>query len=340
MPDADVAKTLAGMQLTERLSASRLATLEAALPGDKSQQQLLILADQSAFLSPPDDEIAQDPNPNAAATRQMLVQLVNYVNTTLRQLPNLMATRDTTAFEDRPEQDIQEATAFVSLSYLPVHYVGESSVVVTFRDRKEVIDEAATKAIKHGSKTGGLATTGEFGPILSTVLGDAIKGKITWARWEHGTGGTLAVFHYSVPDDKSNYRVQFCCIVNGYDSSGQSEQTVFDERAAYHGEIVFNPTDGSILRITVEAEMAPKGLVANAGIAIDYAPTEIAGRSYICPSKSVSLLLAHTAQQKGMQARSHYQGQAKTYLNDLVFTHYHRFGSEVHLLPADTTAQQ
>jgi hypothetical protein len=334
--DADVAHQLSTLELTERLSAARFARFKADLPGEKAQQALVILADRSAFLDPPGDEIAADPMPGPDATRQMLVQIVNYVNTTVRQLPNLMAMRDTTGFEDRPQEDTQEPTGLTTLIYLPLHVVGKSSFAVTYRDRKEVVDESATKALRHGSQIGGLVTSGEFGPILSTVLADALKGKITWARWEQSTGGRAAVFHYAVPEEKSSYYVKFCCVVNGYRDDGQPDLQVFDERASYHGEITFDPADGAILRITLQAEMPPKGLVSSAGIDIEYGPVEIGGKTYICPAKSVSVLLAHTTQPPvGMQARSNYHGTAKTFLNDVVFGQYRRFGSETRILTGE-----
>jgi hypothetical protein len=330
--DAETAQALGALELTERLSASRLARLNAGMPGEKSQQALTILADRAAFLSLPDDENVTDPTPDAAATRQMLVRIVNYVNNTVRQLPNLMAVRETTGFEDRPKEDVLEATGVVSKSYLPLHAVSKSSFAVTYRDRKEVVDEAASKALKHNAPVGGLVTSGEFGPILSTVMADALKGKITWARWEKGSARPLAVFHYAVPDEKSNYRVKFCCIVDGYASDGQPEMQVFDERSPYHGEITFDPADGSILRITLEAEMPPKGLVPNAGIVIEYSPVEIGGKSYICPARSVSVLQAHVTIPKGMYSSSNFQGPAKTFLNDVQFGQYRRFGSEARIV--------
>jgi len=330
-----MAQALSRLELTERLSDTRFTHLKGNLPGDKSQQELLILADQSIFLSPPDDEIVQEPAPDPSATRQMLVQIVNYVNTTVRQLPNLMAVRETTGFEDRPSEDRLDATGTLSLSYLPIHFVGKSSIAVTYRDRKEVVDENATKSLKQGAPIGGLATTGEFGPILSTAVADALKGKITWARWEQGTSSRVAVFRFEIPDEKSSYHVKFCCVPEGYSDSGQPELKAFDERASYHGEITFDPADGSILRITMEGEMPPKGLVSNAGIAIEYGPVEIAGKSYICPLKSVSVLRAHTAMQQGMSSRTNYQGHAKTYLNAVEFSQYRRFGSEIHILAGD-----
>ncbi|HEY1900929.1 MAG TPA: hypothetical protein VGG56_00735 [Terracidiphilus sp.] len=333
--DAEMAQALSRFELTERLSGTRFARLKTTLPGEKSQQELLILADQSIFLPPPDDEIVNDPTPDPAATRQMLVRIVNYVNTTVRQLPNLMAVRETSSFEDRPSSDSLESTGVVSLSHLPIHFVGKSSVAITYRDRKEVEDEAATKALKREGKIGGLVTSGEFGPALSSVVADALKGKITWKRWEQDGGTKVAVFKIEVPTDKSNYYVKFCCVPNGFTSAGQPDMQVFNERASYHGEIAFNPADGSIQRLVIEAEMPPKGLVPNAGIAIEYGAVEIGGKSYVCPTKSASVLQAHIAIQQGMTSSTHYQGDAKTYLNDVEFTQYRRFGTETRILAGE-----
>ncbi|MGA2046733.1 MAG: hypothetical protein ABSG96_03530 [Terracidiphilus sp.] len=343
--DAETVQALTRLELTERLSGARFAHLKANLPGEKSQQALLILADQSAFLPPPDNEVVQEAAPDAAATRQMLVQIVNYVNNTVRQLPNLMAVRETTSFEDRPASDSLESTGVVSLSYLPIHFVGKSNVAVSYRDRKEVVDEGATKSLKQaGLKEGGtivgMTTSGEFGPFLSAVVGDALKGRITWKRWEQDAGAKLAVFNIEVPDAKSNYYVKFCCVPNGFTSTGQADLKVFNERASYHGEITFNPADGSILRLTIQAEMPPKGLVPNAGIALEYGSVEIGGKSYICPAKSVSFYQAHIAMQQGMTSNTNFQGPAKTYLNDVEFIQYRRFGSETRIFAGDNQPSQ
>ena len=225
--DADLAEQLSSLELTERLGTRQLTRLTGTLPGEKSHDALLLLADKSAFLPPPPGDVPSDPAPDPASTRQMLVKMVNYVNTTLRQLPNLIAARDTTGFEDRPQEDALEATGIVSYSYQPLHFAGESIDSVTFRDRKEVVDTNLRASTKRGSKVGGLSTSGEFGPILSTVLGDALKGKISWDRWERGATRTLAVFHYEVPEGKSNYRVRFCCIVDGLNQDGTPNQRPF-----------------------------------------------------------------------------------------------------------------
>jgi hypothetical protein len=334
--DAELAQQLSTFELTERMSSTWLAQLYANAPGEKSREALLLLADKAAFLDPPAAEIPADSTPDPAATRQMLVKIVNYVNTTLRQLPNLIASRETTGFEDRPQEDSLEATGIVSYSYQPLHFVAKSIASVTYRDRKEVVDASVVKSAKKDPQIGGLTTSGEFGPILSTVLSDALKGKITWARWEQGAAGKVAVFRYEVPDEKSNYRVQFCCVVNGFNSDNTPDLQVFDVKTSYHGEIAFDPADGTILRMTLQAELPPHGLVSNAGMVVEYAPVEIGGKRYICPSRSISVLAAHTAQPHGMYSKTNFQGPSKTFMNDVVFTEYRRFGSEVRIVAVDS----
>jgi hypothetical protein len=107
-----------------------------------------------------------------------------------------------------------------TLVYLPLHVVGRSNVLVTYRDGHEVVEKAAAKTKRGESQEEGLFTEGVFGPILSTVVGDALKGKITWSRWEEGAKGAEVVFHYAVPREKSHYSVGFCCISSGIRGEG------------------------------------------------------------------------------------------------------------------------
>jgi len=335
-PDTEIAADLAKVQLTEHLPAARLARLNAALPGEKSRQSLFILADSSEFLGPPQSEIVADPIPDAATLRKMMVAVVNYVNTNLHQLPNFVARRETTAFEDRPAEDSvgPGGAGTVSLSYAPIHFVAKSSGSVTYRDSHEVIDGKA--AARPGSQSKGLVTAGEFGPFLSTVLSDAVKGKITWARWVEGIDGKNAVFHYQVPTKQSNYIVRFCCVTEN--ASEAFTTHVFTEQAGYHGEIQFDPATGAILRITAEAEVMPDELVSKAGMMVEYAPETIGQKTVVLPVRSVSLLEAHTTRPRNGMTSPTYTGMPKTFLNDTVFTDYHEFRGEARILTGENAA--
>src|ERR1700733_11562373 len=51
--EAKVARQLSGLELTERMSYTKLKSLEQNVPGKKSRWALVALADASVFLSPP-----------------------------------------------------------------------------------------------------------------------------------------------------------------------------------------------------------------------------------------------------------------------------------------------
>jgi len=71
IPDADAARRLSDLQLTERLSSQRFIALTQIMPGEKSRHALLAIADQSEFLNPPSSEIPPNPalpSPSNAAS--------------------------------------------------------------------------------------------------------------------------------------------------------------------------------------------------------------------------------------------------------------------------------
>jgi hypothetical protein len=88
----------------------------------------------------------------------------------------------------------------------------------------------------------------------------------------------------------------------------------------------------------MEAELPAGELVSKAARLVEYGSIEIAGKNYVCPTKSVSILQAHTGQQSGMYSMEHYKGAAKTYLNDVYFSQYRRFGAELRIVANGSVA--
>src|SRR5579863_10354067 len=156
LQDAEVARQLADLELTERLSTAKLDRLKAELPGEKSRQALMILADASAFLDPPAAEAPNQSTPDVATQRKIMALTVNYISQTVHQLPNLFATRVTTSFEDKPAAFTAYGGAS-STRYEPIHLVGHSTVTVTFRDGREVVEKS-----KLDSRAKTLNTSGVF----------------------------------------------------------------------------------------------------------------------------------------------------------------------------------
>ncbi len=328
-PDADVAAELGEMRLTERMGGDRLAQLSAGLPGERSKYELRILADSAAWLDPPADAISARAAPSPAELRQMLSKLADYVSTMQHQLPNFLATRSTTAFEDRPQSDVMDELGTNIRGYLPLHRVGWSSNEVAYMDGSETV--LTKKAVTKGEGVHGLETAGEFRPFQRITLSDAIKGRITWARWEQGSDGIDAVFDYEVPRKSSHYVVQFCCAPG--DATEVVASRIYFGQPGYHGEIAFDPANGAIRRITLQADLQPWELVDKAAMMVEYGSVQIAGKAVILPTRSIALLCAHaTPPAQGMHLASDL-GPLKTYLNDTVFEDYHQFRGEMRILP-------
>jgi hypothetical protein len=330
--DQKVADRLSEVVLTERLTAVRLARWEKEFPGSHTREALIKLSDEVAFLDPPAIDVLRDPPPDNETQEKMLALAMDYVRTTIGRLPNFSATRETTHFEGEPEQ--QSVFSFArNLGQVVnqsrdleqtggtkwLHSEGSTRVTVTYRNGQEVTDTQAAKGAKEGQTINGLTTTGEFGPILSVVMGDAMQGQVTWARWEQGANDPVAVFRYGLPQEQSHYSVE---IPDG--------TKIDDVRPAYHGEIAIDPATGAILRVSVVADLAPPNQMMRAAILVEYAPVEIGDRTYNCPVHGVAFSKIPLALAAGTADRQAVEVQTR--LNDVVFANYHLFGSEAHIV--------
>jgi len=322
--DYEAAQRLSDLQLTERLSAQRLPALAQLLPGEQSQHALRAVFDQSQFLQPPASEIPPNPNPAIPEQRRIMGLVAKYVEHAIPQLPNFFATRVTDHFEDHPLLH-QEP-------YLPLHFVSRSEAAVFYQRGREVIDTKA-RAGKQRPAAGGLTTWGVFGPILGTVLVDAASSKLVWSHWEQGTSGPVAVFDFAVPQQKSHYEVNYCCYVTQAGSNVANGHP-FQRIVPYHGFMTVDPATGVILRIVLEAELKGSDPVTKAAILVDYGPIQIGGKDYICPIRSLSTTTAEMVQVDPVYkyAIANALQPLKTSLNDVAFTNYHMFRSDVRIL--------
>jgi hypothetical protein len=331
--DAEAARDLSDLDLTERLSTATLTHMSAPV-GPAVRQELILLADLSALLTLPADEVPSTPAPEFALQQAMMARAIDYVGKTLHQLPNLYATRTTSHFEDIPQGF--DSTNTYSY-YQPLRLVGTTTTTVVYRDGAEVQDQGPRKTSGSAQPPAGLVTSGEFGPILSTVLVDAAKGKLYWGHWEQGANGPLAVFSYSVPLDQSHYKVSYCCVVE------VTGRRVVHLTPGYHGELTIDPATGVVYRVTVQADLKPGERLAISSIVVEYGPVEIGGKSYICPVKGIAISLGagiglHSPQIIDFrEANLNKQtpgspGPMQTTLNESVFEQYHLFRADTRLV--------
>jgi len=324
--DNELAAQLSGLQLTERLSSARLGHWKTSMPGVRSQRALVGLADRSAFLNPPEDEIPIASKPNLAEQRRIMGLAAAYVTNAIPQLPRFFALRTTNHFEDSPET-IRNGSWEETNSLHPVRI---SRAVILYRDGQEVLEPGLVKAEETRAPDTGLKTWGTFGPILALVLVDAAENKLEWERWEKGTTGAVAVFRFAVPRDRSHYEVRYCCVTSSFGMENHS----FEQMSAYHGEITVDPARGVIQRLTIEAELDSADPISRAAVVVEYGQVELGGSTYICPTRSVSISVSQTL--RGMRDPSGHSwtamGPPQMLLNDVDFSQYHLFRSESRVL--------
>ncbi len=340
--DWEAARQLNALHLTQRLATAQLAPQLAALPGPQSHLALTVLADRSVFFpAPPSSSLP--PTPDPAEQRRIMALAVDYVAHTLHKLPNFFATRTTAQLADWPSG--YQVNDTISIRDQPLQLVYTLHDTVTYRDGHEIVEPPppATTRRKRHSYPDGFTARGVFGPILSIVIVDAAHGTSAWDRWEPSDAGPsappVAVFRYSVPMDKSTYNVSFCCVP-------RSDTLIpIDRATAYHGEIAVDPATGTILRITVLADLDQGNLatlldeaaegtpLVEADLAVEYGPVEMGGATYICPTHSIALSRGRTfAENKPGREHTITRGPIRTYLNDTTFTSYHVFRSTSRIL--------
>ena len=323
--DAQIAKQLSRLELTERLSSAEFKSLDQTTLGPGTRAALVALADASEFLPPaPADVLPQAP-PDLNEQRRIIASTIDYLGKTLPRLPDFSATRATVRYAGGPSAAIQHDEG-------SWRAVGRSTAIVVYRDGKEVVNpsEWGKHSARHDAHhdVGALITRGTFGPILSTVIIDASHGDTTWDRWERGDSSPIAVFRYRVPQNQSHYSVGFHAPSS---SKGEAEQYT-----GYHGELAIDPATGTILRITVQADLPFGSPLLESDIMVEYGPVEIGGKSYTCPLRSVAISFIGSGLADEMSLSTQYPDAVS--LNDVTFSNYHLFRSDSRILTGDVPA--
>jgi hypothetical protein len=378
--DKDLAKQLGNLELTERLSTVRLEKLQASLPGIKSRQALLVLSDNSAFHDLPAAEIPQLPALDSAIQTYLLNKAASYIHQALPRMIDIVVSRDTDHYDnlkvvafgnhvlrELPAYREQEKTmteaeldrgsplppAAAVVEAQPYHSTYKTSETITYRNGEETVTYWNGKEVVPTPENApkrpparGLSNWGVFGPLLEVAVNDIVAGKTEWGHWEQGKTGLSAVFRYSVPQDQSNYDVQFCCFTSGrsWDLSTQELWNVYETITSYHGEIAIDLDTGAVLRLTIQTDIPDETPIYRADLFVEYAPVELGGKKYFLPARSVTISQAPVPVKEQDRCTGQESCLSPTYfhpkdtvVSDTVYSAYHLFRAETRVLPADAS---
>jgi VWFA-related protein len=350
--DIDFAQRLGNMELTERLTNEKRANLLELVHKDKEREALTVLADASEFLTPPPGAAPPDPVPDRNAQLQILKSTFDFLANSIPKLPDFFATRFTATFEEPKVRDDQSWK--VPLPDQTLHLAYTSRGTVLYRNGAEVVDAESSRRKKEKGREHGLDTRGTFGPVLASVLVAAAKGQssVSWSRWEWSERAIfagpalqvrpsakdetserrkLAVFHFAIPPATPLFEVSYCCLPEG------NGTRIYRNMTGYHGEFAVDPSSGAVMRLAIEADLDedrdPKAPIIRSGLMVEYGEMQIAGKPYICPTRSVSLSRGRTLRELyewGMNFIVY--APFETMVDDFTFGEYHKFGSESHML--------
>jgi hypothetical protein len=333
--DAKLAEQVSSFEAAQRIDTPTLLRWQAAAPGDRTREALLLLAYSSAFLPLPPSRIVDQPPPDSAALQQILGRTIAWLGGILHNLPNFLAVRNITQFADSPMNekmdvsrvpDAQLNTQSLASThlvvgepwYVPLYRDAHKRMQVSYRDGREIQVDLTKNDLDAG-----LRSRGEFGAILAVVIGDAFRQKLEWDHWEQSPVGPLATFRYSVPADASHYVVE-------YPNNGGIKRFV----PAYHGEFAIDPATGTVYRIALIAHMpAPYDRIQSA-LVVEYGSVVLGNRTYICPLRSVNLARVPLAGEAGTVAP-----ELRTFLNDVAFTNYQLFRADARIVGSPSSVE-
>ncbi len=155
----------------------------------------------------------------------------------------------------------------------------------------------------------GASSAGLFGAVISGLFRPSSKAEIVWKETQALGEGTVQVFDYRVAREASNFNLRV---------GPRDVITV-----AYHGQVYVDSATHSVRRITQISDGVPKRYPIHAAlISADYDYVSIGGQDYLMPIGAQVLLK---------------KGRRQTFLNEIGFRDYHRFGSATTILTEDAT---
>jgi len=331
--DGAVSKQLSQMRLTQRLSGARVARLDAALPGHQAREQLEVVADESAFLQLPQEDMLPDPAPDAAAQAALFARVSAYLKEGMEQWPSFSAQQEITRYEGTSTvlatglRDDLETAVGVRMLRSPAAENWECPGEPRLPSRR--VDPIERRSVpmlyRRGHSLHAVGTGGEFACAKSGVntsddVGEMLllipqivrDGKAVWDHWEQGALGRLAV-------------LRFAASVNYALSARQEGRMVEVE-----GEIAIDPEDGGIVRLAQVRRWEVDGYPREYDTVAEFAPVALSGARYLLPARRVAMFLTPILRQRSwnQEMENIYRkfhldkSPQQEYLNDVRFTGY------------------
>jgi hypothetical protein len=274
--DAEVAKYLGHMKLTDHLDDRTVEELQSLGAGPKTVAALREMVDSSAKLpEPPPPPKALPPPPPAPPpdpTEQgkIIVAAREYALNYSKQLPNYLCLEVVRRSFDNnvndaagSEQWRSDDTVVMRLSYFEQK---ENYKIVTVNNR--------TAEDKSVDQLGGVISTGEFGTMLRAIFAPESEARFEWDHWAKLRGRKMYAFSYDIDQPHSQYSILW----------EKTDKIV----PAYRGLVYIDVGTNLIMHITLEPYDIPNSFpVRTSKETLDYDFQKIGDSEFLVPLKVV-----------------------------------------------------
>jgi len=277
--DAELAKYLAKVKLSERLEDRVIEELQSQGIGAKTLQALQALRDRTKDLMAAKPIVPQAPPtpippPSSEEQAAIISDVREYALNYSKNLPDFICTQVTRRYAapmpgtrwggsslSEPSWQAQDVLQ-IRLSY--------------FQQKEKYTVVLANNAVvnKDYEQMGGSKSFGEFGSMLREIFEPSTEARFEWDHWGTLRGKRVMAFSYHVLQSRSQYRLVV-------------EDAKLSIITAYRGLVEVDPDIHVVMRVSTIAENIPADFpIRKADDVLDYDFQEISGHTFLLPLKS------------------------------------------------------
>ena len=278
MTDAELAKGLAKVKLTERLDDRTIEEMQAFGIGQKSLAALHLLREQSAALGaakvmPKPEQAKLAPPPSSEEQAAIITEVREYALNYSKSLPNFICTE----VQRRKVAGAPGSRYGGAIGSDPSYQTQDSLTIrLSYFEQKEeyklilVNNTATTQAYQ---SLGGATSTGEFGSMMRDIFEPHTQARFEWDHWGLLRGKRVMAFKYFVEQSRSQWTIDY-----------EHREHI---TPAYSGLIYVDQDTHVVTRVTLVAEGIPPAFpVKHAQTRLDYDYQDISGHEFLLPMMS------------------------------------------------------
>ena len=277
--DAEVAKYLAKVRLTERLDDRTIEELQGYGIAEKTLQALQALRDRTKSLMaakpiPPEAPPTPIPPPTSEEQAAIISDVRDYALNYSKNLPDFICTQVTRRYAAPKPGTRWGGSALGDPSWQAQDVLQIRLSYFQQKEKYTVVLANNTIVNKDYEQMGGSKSFGEFGSMLREIFEPSSEARFEWDHWGTLRGKRVMAFAYHVSQSRSQYRLVV-------------EDAKLSIVTAYRGLVEVEPDTHAVMRVSTIAEHIPPDFpIQKADDVLDYDYQELSGHTFLLPLKS------------------------------------------------------